>query len=323
MNKNLSLGLKIESLDSAAQCSAYKAIGNKALGLAIFAAMRVVRARTADESLDAPAMSRQDEADAARIKNTAGEHDLDERNELNENQQRDPRVGLENRPTPEDELNRYASIYAFAADHCQQLQTSQFDLPQDVAGRVTWQLTRAKDALSSRPQNLATASVAEKIAFSAKVGTAKTEFEFWQKNHGEVIALVETAVADVALGDSVDDPIDYMTGVDAHQFAIAVGTGLNTEKARIQVSLARFKPGTTLYRSLASDLAGIELTIPIVEAFADDLEEAYAGEITAAIKAGRNLLSTEVFKTAYDDAVNRLVNKALDTQTKIKADIDE
>ena len=150
MKATLSVGLLITALDNTSQLSCFKAIGNRALGQAIFAAQRIVR---------------------------------DEQDE-NAREPRAAPIGLEARENPHTQLEHYTKIYVSAAAKCEQLKTNDYDLPQDVESRVAWMLLRSRDALGSQPQSLT--SRADKLAFAARVSTAKNDYEFWQKNHAKV-----------------------------------------------------------------------------------------------------------------------------------------
>ena len=298
VNAKLSLGVFINGVDEIAQLAMYRNIGNRALASATYAGQRVIREREALER------------DADGVEKG---FDLDRRNSEDQNGLREPPVGLENRKTALEELAGHVEIYETALHHCRRLGTNEYDLPQTPANRIGWVADQARRTLlGTKPQFGAHTTPSEKLAFAARISQAKADHQFWVRNSEEIISLIEDARAGVHVPTDDVDALDALDGVDAHQYAIQAGIGLQQARVRAELGLARFPATTMIGRRLISDIAVLEREVPKVIDFVDELEMAYTGEITATIMSGRNLLSTEAIAEAYQTAVNRAVDRAGD-----------
>jgi hypothetical protein len=322
MNSDNSLGIFLSKQDHVVALAGYRNIASRALGMAIFAAQNVVRAEQqalTDALAEGDGSSTLDARNALDL--TTGDHngyadDDDDSRVDSARAGREPPAGLEAMPTPEERLHTAVALYACAEHRCRSLATNQYDLPQDLASRMDWTKTRAMEAMRTRPVQLRT--TAEKLAFAAKVTQAKRDFEFWRDHGDDVYAAVETALSNVRIEDDGIDALDLLDGVDAHQYAIQAGIGVQNTRVRLEIALQRFPAHTMVGRSMISDLGALELSLSKFKELVDRLESEHAGEIQSAVMAGRNLLSTESIDAAYGTAVDRAVGKALDTQADFR-----
>jgi hypothetical protein len=318
MNSNNSLGLFLTKQDHVVALAAYRNICSRAIGMAIFAAQAVIKgdAETVDNALEdhGPTLEARNAVDEV----TGGHNGYADDNDQNKvdaaRTGREPPVGLAPSQTPRERLKDAATLYATALDRCQRLATNQYDLPQDLRSRMDWTISRAAEAMKTRPIQLT--STAEKLAFAAKVSQAQRDHQFWRDHGDDVEALVAEAIDNVELGDPDQemDALDFLSGVDAHQYAIQAGIGVQNTRVRLEIALQRFPAHTMVGRNMISDLGALEKSLPAFETLIDQLEQDFAGEIQSAVMAGRNLLSTESVQAAYATAVDRAVTRAIDTQ---------
>lgn len=325
MNSQHSLGIFLTGQDHVVALAGYRNIASRALGLAIFAAQAQIRQ---DRQTEDEALAQNDNQRTVDARNTmdiaTGQHngnadDEDEQRIENARAGREPPAGLEPLPTPQERLDAAATLYVSALNRCQALATNQYDLPQDLASRMDWTKTRAAEAMKTRPIQLTT--TAEKLAFAAKVTQAQRDYQFWRDNGDDVQALVEEAIDNAASNvEEGLDALDLLDGVEAHQYAIQAGIGVQNTRVRLEIALQRFPAHTMVGRSMISDLGALELSLPKFKELVDTLEAEHAGEIQSAVMAGRNLLSTESIDAAYSTAVDRAVGRAMESQDHFRVE---
>ena len=238
MNSNNSLGIFLSQQDHVVALAGYRNIASRALGMAIFAAQAVIKgvSDVTEDALDAHGGPTLDARNA--IDEQTGEHngyadDSDEARIEGARAGREPPVGLAPSQTPQERLDQAAVLYATALDRCQRLATNQYDLPQDLESRMEWTKSRAAEAMKTRPVKLST--TAEKLAFAAKVSQAQRDHQFWRDHGDDVHALVAAAIDNVRLPESEEelDALDLLDGVDAHQYAIQAGIGVQNTRVRL------------------------------------------------------------------------------------------
>jgi hypothetical protein len=321
MNSKNSLGIFLTSQDHVVALAGYRNIASRALGMAIFAAMAVVRgdAETVEDALAGqdPTIDARNALDLATGQHN-GDADGDDQAAVEASRNgREPPVGLAPSQTPQERLREAAILYATALDRCQRLATNQYDLPQDLDSRIDWTIGRAADAMKSRP--IVLTSTADKLAFASRVSQAKRDHEFWRDHGDDVRAKVAEAIGYVQLAEPDDmDALDLLSGVEAHQYAIQAGIGVQNTRVRLEIALQRFPAHTMVGRNMISDLGALEKSLPKFEELIDQLEQDFAGEIQSAVMSGRNLLSTESVGAAYATAVDRAVNRAIETQNQFQ-----
>jgi hypothetical protein len=324
MKSDNSLGIFLTQQDHVVALAGYRNIASRALGVAIYAAQAKVRAdqQAIDDALAAAegnsTIDARNTLDLATGAHNGYADDDDEQRITNARSNREPPAGLEALPTPEERLHDAATLYACAENRCRRLATNQYDLPQDLASRMEWTKTRAAEAMRTRPIQLHT--TAEKLAFAAKVTQARRDYQFWRDHGDDVFAAVETALDNVHIDDEGVDALDMLDGVEAHQYAIQAGIGVQNTRVRLEIALQRFPAHTMVGRSMISDLGALELSLPKFKELVDRLESDNASEIQSAIMAGRNLLSTESIDAAYGTAVDRAVGRALETQADFRTE---
>lgn len=308
---DLSLGVLLNDKikDPTARLACFRNIANRALSSAIYAAQRIVRERNALER----------DADGNFLSPT-----LDRRNEQDGAVEREAPVGLENRRNPQEELAEHAAVYATGLNYCRDLAIDpQYDLPQDVTSRVAWVTETARKALlATQPKFRDDTSPSEKLAFIARIQQAKTDNAFWKSSGSEIIGLVKDAIDNYDVPENDVDVIDSLVGVEAHQYAIQAGIGLQQSLVKAQLGLARFPAHTMVGRRLASDAAIFELYTPKVVEFVDKLELAYSGDIAHAVTNGRNLLSSDSIKAAYEVSINRALDRVGETMHDAQRELD-
>jgi hypothetical protein len=319
---NTSLGIFLTGQDHVVALAGYRNIASRALGLAIFAAQSQIRQeqQQLDDVMagkDSTDLDARNELDVATGQHNGFADDDDESRIEAARSGREPPVGLEAQPTPQERLATAAAIYASALERCQRLATNQYDLPQGLDSRMDWTRTRATEAMKTRP--MALNSTAEKLAFAARVSQAQRDYKFWRDHGDDVRALVEEALENAQRNREDElDALDLLQGVEAHQYAIQAGIGVQSTRVRLEIALQRFPAHTMIGRNMISDLGALELSLPRITDFIDTLEEKWAGEIQSAVMAGRNLLSTESVTAAYDAAVDRAVDRAVGSQNQFK-----
>lgn len=266
----------IEKQDHKAQIVIARGLANRALAVGMFTQMGIIRQRLATEK-------------AAEVTEQLVGVDAILRKQLETMRgDREPPSGIAPRKSLEDRMKDCALQFEFGSNICSELGESDYDMPQDVPSRVTWQLSQLRLQNDLPPPKLERGtSLAALAAANQPRLRAKQDLEFFEEYAPEIVVEVDAAFSGINTDDAINY-IDSLDGFDRYQVVITAVESLARRMERMYASIQKLRPGSPLAKDLTSELAVIEGAWKDFRNLATDLEVVDSKALLEVIEAGRN-----------------------------------
>lgn len=277
MNVNHAIRPLIEKQDTKAAIVIGRSIANRALAIAMFTQMGIIRQRNLKDEVE-----KESEA-------LVGLHALVRRdNNRLLNADRTPPIGIAPRKTLEERLADCALQYEFGDSICREFGESEYDLPQDVPSRVTWQISQLRlQADTPVPKPASGTSLAAIALANQPRYRAKQDLDFLEENAPEIVVAVDAALYGIPKDDAIEY-VDALTGFDRYQLVITGVEGLARKLERMMGQSAKLRPGSHLAKIVASDIEVMQGAWRDLRSLAVTLEKEDAAALLEVIESGRS-----------------------------------